>query len=56
MIDPYLEIFKREPTPEETEKFKVWWAKFSKDYDKYMNQEDHEGNCHCARCMQEFLK
>lgn len=40
------------PSEEYIQKLKEW----CKGYDEYMKQEVHEGNCHCARCMSEFME
>jgi hypothetical protein len=35
-----------------------YWEKVRKEYEDYlayMELPKHEGNCHCARCMSEFL-
>lgn len=31
------------------------WEKWQAGYDAYMKLESHQGDCHCARCMSEFL-
>jgi hypothetical protein len=39
-------------------KLKAWaeeQKKYIKEYEDYMNLENHSGDCYCARCMNEFL-
>jgi hypothetical protein len=40
------------PSEEDRKRFIEWME----DFNAYMKQEEHDDNCHCARCMSEFLK
>lgn len=39
-------------TEEDVQRWKEWF----RNYDEYMQKDEHDGNCYCARCMTEFTR
>ncbi len=47
-----MEALKRPPTQEQIDNI----LEYQKGYDEYIALDNHEGNCHCSRCMSEFYE